>query len=83
MTIIIIDNDNVRPLNDCKLLPDSIVAKGIGGLRSNQIISRHKQTINNELTTTDEVIIHIGSNDVSKGSSERKLLKVFTLPVSD
>ena len=36
-------------------------------LRSNQILSRHKQTINSELSKTDEVIIHIGSNDVSKG----------------
>eukprot|EP00794_Sanderia_malayensis_P011376 gene11376-12562_t len=53
--ILLLGDSHVRRLNDCKLLPDSIVAKSIGGLRSNQIISRHKQTINSELTTTDEV----------------------------
>ena len=68
-------DSHVRRLNDCKLLPDSMVAKGIGGLRSNQIISRHKQTINSELTTTDEVVIHIGSNDVSKGIQQEKIVE--------
>ena len=73
--ILILGDSHVRRLNDCKLLPDSIVAKGIGGRRSNQIISRHKQTINSELTTTDEVIIHIGSNNVSKGIQQEKIVE--------
>ena len=73
--ILLLGDSHVRRLNDCKLLPDSIVAKGIGGHRSNQIISCHKQTINSELTTTDEVIIDIGSNDVSKGIKQEKIVE--------
>ena len=73
--LLLLADSHVRRLNDCKLLPDSIVAKNIGGLRSNQIISRHKQTINRELTTIDEVIIHIGSNDVSKGIQQEKIVE--------
>ena len=40
--------------------------------RGNQIMSPHKQTISSELSEIDEVIIHIGSNDVSKRSEARK-----------
>ena len=48
--------------------------KGIGGIKSDQLISRHKRTINSELQKFDEVIIHVGSNDISKGSSINKLI---------
>ena len=67
--VLLLGDSHVQRLNDCNVLPENISAKGQGGLRSNQILSRHKQTINSELLKSDEVIIHIGSNDVSKGSS--------------
>jgi len=63
----------MRKLNDCNLHPERISARGLGGLRSNQIVSRHKQTINNELSKNDEVMIHMGSNDVSKGVKQEEI----------
>ena len=36
-------------------------------------MSRHKQTINNELSKNDEVMIHMGSNDVSKGVKQEEI----------
>lgn len=67
----------MRRLSDCNLLPMSIPTKGLGGLRSNRIISRHKQMINGELLKVDEVIIHIGSNDVSKGIQPEQITENF------
>ena len=64
----------MRRLEEKKLLTKSITAKGIGGIKSDQIISRQKQTINSELQKFDEVIIHIGSNDISKGIPVKKII---------
>ena len=72
-TVLLLGDSHVRRLNDCNFLPERISAKGLGGLRSNQTLSRHKQTINSELSKTDEVIIYIGSNDDSKGVKPEKV----------
>ena len=64
--------DHLRNSPTLHLWP--IVAKGIGGIKSDQLISRHKQTINSELQRFDEVIIHVGSNDISRGISTNKLI---------
>ena len=55
------------------VFPENTSAKGQIGLRSNQILSRNKQTINSELLKSDVDIIHIGSNDVSKGVKLEKI----------
>ena len=55
------------------LLGKSIKATGIGGLRSDQLISKHRGTINSELPETKKIIIHIGSNDVAKGVCLEKI----------
>ena len=62
-------------LSESHVLSKQISANGIGSLRSNQILSRHKQVINSELASCDEVIIHIGSNDIAKGIQQDKIVK--------
>ena len=71
---LLLGDSHVRRLDEKKILAKSIAAKGIGGIKSDQIISRHKQTINSELPKFDEVIIHIGSNDISKGIPVKKII---------
>ena len=61
--ILLLGDSHVHRLDDKKLFQNDIIAKGIGGVRSEQVISRHKKTINSEATSTDEVVIQIGSND--------------------
>ena len=63
---LLLGDSHVRPLDEDKLKKSSIISAGIGGLKSSQLHSRHRQTINSELTTATDVIIHIGSNDISK-----------------
>ena len=67
-------DSHVRRLDEKKLLGKWITAKGIGGIKSDQIISRHKQTINSELRKFDKVIIHIGGNDIYKGIPVEKII---------
>ena len=71
--ILLLGDSHVRRLNETKLLGKSIKATGVGGLRSDQVISKHRGTINNELPETNKVIIHIGSNDVAKGVYPKKI----------
>ena len=47
--VLLLGDSHLQRLSDCNLLPVSIAAKGLRGLRSNQIISHHKQIINSEL----------------------------------
>ena len=42
-------------------------------MKSDQIISRHRATINSELPKTKKVIIPIGSNDFAKGIPPEKI----------
>ena len=73
--VLLLGDSHVRRLGESHLLSKQISANGIGGLRSNQILSRHKQVINSELASCDEVIIHIGSNDIAKGIQQDKIVK--------
>ena len=73
--VLLLGDSHVRQLGESHLLSKQISANGIGGLRSNQILSRHKQVINSELASCDEVIIHIGSNDIAKGIQQDKIVK--------
>ena len=50
----------MRGLDEKNLLGKSIKAVRIGGLKSDQVISRHRGTINSDLPETYKVIIHIG-----------------------
>ena len=68
-------DSHVRRSGESHLLAKQISANGIGGLRSNQIFSRHRQVINSELASCDEVIIHIGSNDIAKSIQQEKIVK--------
>ena len=64
--ILLLGDSHVRRLDADKLKKHSITSAGIGGLLSGQLHSRHKQTINSELPSATEVVLHIGSNDISK-----------------
>ena len=73
--VLLLGDSHVRRLGESHLLSKRISANGIRGLRSNQILSRHKQVINSELASCDEVIVHIGSNDIAKGIQQDKIVK--------
>ena len=47
--VLLLGDSRVRRLGESHLLSKQISANGIGGLRSNQILSRHKKVINSEL----------------------------------
>ena len=47
--ILLLCGSQIRRLDEEKVLRWPIVAKGIGGITSDQLISRHKQTINSNL----------------------------------
>ena len=49
-----------------------LLQKGIGSLRSKQLVSNHRGTINSELQKVDEIIVHIGSNDISNGIKKER-----------
>ena len=65
--ILLLGDSHVRRVGETNSLSNCILARGIGGLKSDQLVSKHRGTINSELEKTDEVIIHVGSNDISKG----------------
>ena len=71
---LLLGDSHVRRLDEKNLLAKSIAAKGIGGIKRDQIISRDKQTINSELQKFDEVVILIGCNDISKGIPVKKII---------
>ena len=58
---------------------ESILAKRIGGVKSNQVLSLHKPNINSNIESPDEVIIHVGSNDISKRIEEQFLVQNIEL----
>ena len=60
-------DSHLQGLNEKTVLAKSITAKGTRRIKSDQIISRQKQNFNSELQKFGEVIIHIRSNDISKG----------------
>ena len=66
----------MRRLDEKKILAKSTAAKGTGEIKGDQIVSGHVQTINSELQKFDDVIIHMGSNDISKGIPVKKYLTV-------
>ena len=70
---LLLGDSHVLRLNETKLLGKSIIAKGIGRLRSDQLISKHRGTINSELPENKTIIIHIGSNDIAKGVCPEKI----------
>ena len=62
---LLLGDSHVRRLNPDKLT--NIIPAGIGGLKSNEIL-RHSKVINESIEDVDEVIIHIGTNDLSTKS---------------
>jgi len=64
---VLLDDSHVRRAAESNFLPDCFIAKGIRGLRSEQLVSKYRGIINGELQKVDEVIIHVGSDDIGKG----------------
>ena len=63
---LLLGDTHVRRLNPDKLT--NIIPAGIGGLKSDEILRRHSKVINENIGDVDEVIIHIGTNDLSTKS---------------
>ena len=72
--VLLLGDSHVRRVDESKSLPEYFIAKGIGGLRSEQLVSKHRGTINSELQKVDEIIVHIGSNDISKGMKKERVV---------
>ncbi len=60
---LLLGDSHVRRLNPDKLT--NIIAAGIGGLKSDEILKKHKQVISENIDEVCDVIIHIGTNDLS------------------
>ena len=61
---LLLGDSHVRRLDKAKL--KNTACAGIGGLMSKSFIQRHSNTINKEIATSNEVIIHVGSNDIAR-----------------
>ena len=61
---LLLGDSHVRRLDKAKL--KNTTCAGIGGLMSQNFIQRHSNTINKEIATSNEVIIHVGSNDIAR-----------------
>ena len=49
-------------------------AAGLGGITSSQLIKRNAKTCTDEVESSEEIIIHIGSNDISKGIPSKTVI---------
>ena len=77
--VLLLGDSHVRRVGESNSLSHCFAAKGIGGLQSNQIISKHKGFINSDLPKVEEVIIHVGSNDISKNVKQDKVVNNISL----
>ena len=71
--MLLLGGSQVGQVDESNSLPECFITKGIGGLRSEQLASKHRTAINDELQKVDEIIIHIGSNDISKGMNKERI----------
>ena len=71
---VLLGDSHVRWAAESNFLPEYFIGKGIGGLRSEQLDSMHRGIINFELHKVDGVIIHVGSNDISKGMKKDRVI---------
>ena len=53
--------------------------KVLSTFKGNQVLSRYKLSINSNNESADQVIIHVGSNDISKGIKEEVLVQNIEL----
>ena len=77
--VLLLGDSHVCRVAESNLLSHCFDAKGIGGLHSNQLISKHKGIINSDLPKVEEVIIHVGSNDTSKNVEKDKVVNNISL----
>ena len=77
--VLLLGDSHVRRVAESNSLSHCFAAKGIGGLQSNQLISKHKGILNSDLPKVEEVIIHVGSNDISKNVKQDKVVNNISL----
>ena len=63
--VLLLGDSHIRRLDSSKL--NNTTAAGLGGIKSSQSIKRCPKTTTDEVESSEEIIIHIGSNDISKG----------------
>ncbi len=71
--VLVLGNSQIRRLDSAKL--QHIKLAGVGGLKSGSILTTHKTVINENIKECEEIILHIGSNDIAKGISHETLIK--------
>ena len=77
--VLLLEDSHVRRVGESNSLSSCITAKGIDGLQSDHLISKHKGSINSNLPNVEDVIIHVGSNDISKGVKQGKVVDNIAL----
>ena len=70
--VLLLGDSHVRRLDSSKL--NNPIAAGLGGITSSQLTKRHAKTIADEVESSEEIIIHIGSNDISKGIPSKTVI---------
>ena len=70
--VLLLGDSHIRRLDSSKL--NNTTAAGLGGITSSQLIKRHAKTITDEVESSEEIIIHIGSNDISKGIPSKTVI---------
>ena len=73
--MLLLGDSHVRRVEEPNLHSSCFIATGIGGLKSDQLISKHRGIINSHLDKVDEVILHVGSNDISKGVKQERIIE--------
>ena len=71
---LVIGDSHIKRLDNTKM--PGVKACGIGGLKSNEVMRRHANTLKDNLPKSKEVILHVGSNDVKAKSPQQILSNI-------
>ena len=71
---LVIGDSHIKRLDNTKM--PGVIACGIGGLKSNEVMRRHANTLKDNLPKSKEVILHVGSNDVKAKSPQQILSNI-------
>ena len=71
--VLLLGDSHVSRVAESHSRSHCFTAKGTGGFQSNQLISKHKGIPINDLPNVEEVIVHVGSNAISKNVKQNKV----------
>ena len=78
--VLLLGDSHVRRFGETNVLSNCIKVRGIEGVKSDQLVSKPRETVNSELEKRDDVIIHVRSNDISNGVKQDTVTNYIDRP---